>query len=59
MNQGLKELAEEKGYFYLDVNPIFDDEKGNLSKEYTVDQAHILGKYYGDWVNWILQYCVK
>ncbi len=59
MNQGLKELAEEKGYFYLDVNPLFDDEKGNLSKEYTVDQAHILGKYYGDWVNWILQYCVK
>ncbi len=59
MNQGLKELAEEKGYIYLDVNPLFDDQNGNLSKEYTVDHAHILGKYYTDWVNWILQHCVK
>ena len=59
MNQRLEELAEEKGYIYLDVNPVFDDENGNLSKEYTVDQAHILGIYYTDWGNWILEHCVK
>lgn len=59
MNQYLEELASERGYIYLDVNPLFDDESGSLSKEYTVDQAHILGKYYTDWVNWILEHCAK
>ncbi|MBR5579152.1 MAG: hypothetical protein IKW28_09195, partial [Lachnospiraceae bacterium] len=59
MNQRLEELAKEKGYMYLDVNPVFDDENGNLSKKYTVDQAHILGIYYTDWGNWILEHCVK
>lgn len=57
MNQLMEELAEEKGFVYLDVNPLFDDENGNLSKEYTVDQAHILGIYYIDWANWILEHC--
>ena len=59
INQKLEELAKERGYLYLDVNPIFDDENGCLSKEYTVDQAHILGIYYRDWANWLLEHCVE
>ena len=57
INLIMKELAEKNQCVYLDVNPLFDDENGNLSKEYTVDQAHILGIYYIDWANWILEHC--
>ena len=32
---------------------IFDDENGNLSVAYSTDGAHILGKYYSVWVEWI------
>lgn len=57
-NRALEALARKKKYIYLDVNPLFDDSNGNLSKEYTYDHAHILGVYYIDWVNWILEHCV-
>lgn len=57
MNQMIRELAEKNHLIFLDVNPLFDDENGNLSKEFTVDQAHILGIYYIDWANWILEHC--
>lgn len=58
-NEATKEIAEEKGLFYLDVNPLFDDENGSLSVEYTVDESHVLGKYYKDWVDWILSNAVE
>ena len=57
-NRALEALARKKKYVYLDVNPLFDDTQGNLSEEYTYDHAHILGVYYIDWVNWILEHCV-
>lgn len=57
-NNAVKQLADEQGLFYLDVNEIFDDSHGNLSKEYTVDNAHVLGKYYTTWVDWILMHAV-
>jgi len=58
-NAAVEALTDEKVRFYLDVNELFDDEEGNLSDEYTVDQAHVLGKYYSDWVNWILKHAIK
>lgn len=53
-NGAIEQLADGETMFYLDVNPLFDDENGNLAKEYTTDHTHILGKYYGTWVDWIL-----
>lgn len=53
-NQAVSEMADGKGIFYLDVNPLFDDENGCLASEYTTDQTHILGKYYSIWVEWLL-----
>ncbi len=53
-NHAIEKMADGKTIFYLDVNPLFDDEGGNLSSEYTADHTHILGKYYGTWVDWIL-----
>ena len=35
---------------------IFDDENGALAQMYTMDNAHVLGKYYSDWVDWILRH---
>ncbi len=58
-NQAVKQMADGKTSFYIDVNEIFDDENGNLDQKYTADDAHVLGKYYADWVEWILTKAVK
>lgn len=53
LNDAIRSIAEETGCPYIDVNPIFDDENGNLSAAYSSDGAHVLGKYYSVWVDWI------
>jgi len=58
-NQAVSELADGKQTFYLDVNPLYDDADGGLSEEFTTDHAHILGKYYIDWADFILQNAVR
>ena len=58
-NQAVEQLADGKTSFYIDVNEVFDDEDGNLDQKYTADDAHVLGKYYADWVEWILTKAVK
>lgn len=59
LNDSMKAIAEERNLMYLDVNPLFDDGEGNLSPEYTVDESHVLGKYYKDWVDWLLGNAVE
>lgn len=58
-NEAVSSFADGQHIFYLDVNPVFDDEEGCLNKEYTSDGAHILGKYYADWAEFILQNAVR
>lgn len=58
-NQAVEKLADGEKIFYLDVNPLYDDEDGALAEAFTTDHAHILGKYYVDWVDFILQNAVK
>ncbi|MGN0308808.1 MAG: GDSL-type esterase/lipase family protein [Lachnospiraceae bacterium] len=53
-NYAVSEMADGERIFYLDVNPLFDDERGALNPELTTDHTHILGKYYASWVDWIL-----
>ena len=53
LNKSIKKIAEDTGCRYIDVNSLFDDENGNLSAAYSTDGAHILGKYYSVWVEWI------
>lgn len=57
-NQAVKQMTDGQRVFWLDVNELFDDGDGNLAEEYTVDHAHVLGKYYTDWVDWILEHAV-
>ena len=44
-NNYTKELADNKSIFYVNVNELFDDEKGNLRADLTYDGVHILAKY--------------
>jgi len=53
LNESLSKLADGEKIFYIDVNEIFDDGNGNLDSSYTSDNAHILGKYYTEWGQWI------
>ncbi len=59
LNGEIREMAEEKGAFYLDINVMFDDAGGNLDAQYTVDDAHVLGKYYMDWSGWLAEETVR
>lgn len=54
-NNMLAKLADNRSIFYIDANEIFDDADGGLGREYTSDNIHIMGKYYGDWGAWIAQ----
>lgn len=54
INQAIQELADNKTRFYVDVNELFDDAEGNLDVVYTADDAHILGKHYVEWADWLL-----
>lgn len=54
-NEEIQAWAEQTSRQYLDVNPLFDDENGNLSEAYAVDDSHILGKYYAQWADWIYE----
>jgi len=58
-NEAIGKLADNKQIFYLDVNPLYDDAEGCLSKEFTADHAHIKGIYYAQWVDFILQNAVR
>jgi len=56
LNDGIAALAAENCAYYIDVNSVYDDEGGNLAAEYASDFAHMYGKYYGMWVDWL---CTK
>lgn len=58
-NQEISRLADNNKIFYLDVNEYFDDSEGNLKDEYTGDGTHVYGKYYAEWIKWILSKAVN
>lgn len=56
INAMIEKLASKNEMYYIDVNEIFTDKKGNLSETYSNDGVHVFGKYYRDWMDWI---CTK
>lgn len=56
LNAKIRELADNRTTFYIDVNELFDDAKGNLDASITNDEVHVLGKYYAQWADWL---CTK
>ena len=57
-NEAIASFADGVTSFYLDVNPIFDDENGALRAEYTHDGTHPLAKYYKDWDAFLEQHAI-
>ena len=59
LNAEIAALADNESIFYLDVNPLFDDENGALNAQYSADDTHPYGKYYAQWGQWIYDACVQ
>lgn len=49
VNIGIEKIAGEYGLTFIDLYPHFLDEEGKLSKEYTNDGLHLMGKGYLKW----------
>lgn len=55
-NEALKELANGQDIFYIDVNEVYDDENGNLRREMSADDVHLLGNCYELWHTFFLEH---
>mgnify|MGYP003550025767 FL=1 len=55
MNEEIRILAEEKELIYLNINELFDNEKGELDKEYASDDSHVTVENYIRWCDWITE----
>jgi len=53
LNVKIKQLAKEEKVTYIDIVPLFQDEKGNLKKEITMDGVHLKASAYIDWVAYL------
>lgn len=56
VNKLLQPQLEKLGVTWLNVNPLFADEDGNLRKDYTNDGLHLLGPAYLVWRDYLLPY---
>lgn len=57
-NNAIATLADNKQFFYIDVNEAVCDEEGNLNAEYTFDQIHLLGVYNDLWKQFLMEHGV-
>lgn len=53
LNEKIKQLAKEEKVTYIDIVPLFADEKGNLKREITMDGVHLKASAYITWVNYL------
>ncbi|MBM6828550.1 hypothetical protein H9X85_02735 [Anaerotignum lactatifermentans] len=58
-NEDISTLADGWNIFYLDVNDLYSDGNGNLSKEYTFDNAHLKAACYGAWTDFLLSHGIE
>lgn len=57
-NERLRQLADGRTVFYIDVNEAVCDETGCLKAEYTFDQIHLRAAYYPIWKRFLLEHGV-
>lgn len=55
-NDAIAQLADSIHVFYVDCNPLFDDETGALPEELTGDGVHIQAPYYARWRDYLLNF---
>ena len=58
-NAELQKLADNKDVFYIDCNPVFDDDTGALTAEYSGDGVHVKAPYYTMWRDYLYQFGVE
>lgn len=58
-NEDISTLADGWNVFYIDVNELYSDGNGNLSKEYTFDNAHLKAACYDAWTNFLLSHGIE
>ena len=56
VNKMLQEKLKDYDVVWLNVNPLFADENGNLRKDLTNDGLHLLGPAYIMWRDFLLPY---
>ena len=57
-NAALAELADNKTVFFLDLNPIFDDESGALRSDYSGDGVPVRAPHSVQWRDYLYQFGV-
>ncbi len=53
LNESISAFADGQQIFYLDVNPVYDDENGAMTADYTWDEIHLLAKHYALWADYL------
>lgn len=54
-NEALKMLADNNKVFYIDINPLFDDETGALRSDISGDGVHLKAPCYIEWRDYLLR----
>ena len=55
-NADIAKLEDKEHIFYLDVNSVYSDGKGNLAEENTFDNVHLKAACYGQWKDFFLSH---
>ena len=53
LNESISAFADGDKIYYLDVNPVYDDENGAMTAEYTWDEVHLMAKHYALWADYL------
>ncbi len=59
LNSMIQSLADNKNIYYLDINPVFDDDYGCLREDCTEDGVHVFGVYYPSWCDWYALHTIQ
>ena len=57
-NAEIQKFADNETVFYIDCNPVFDDDTGALTAEYSGDGVHVKAPYYVMWRDYFFQFGV-
>ena len=57
-NSAIALLADNTNVFYLNVNPVFDDDSGALRADYSGDGVHVMAPYYVEWKDYLFDFGV-
>jgi len=53
LNDFLFKYSQQNGFYYIDINEVYDDENGYLIAEYSYDGIHVRAAHYDKWIDWL------